>query len=397
MKFKIIKGGKDISSSDKYILAKGEITDTRLMGVLGMHLHWTIPEEGDYRDLHQFFYYDIEELGLEELDIYNGNDVLTINMAQQSRFGGLGAEMKLLSEREARWAVCRMISETRRMGHPLPPEAESLAFITEHPVILSDEERRRLMLKCSVSVKTDFGVVNYYLMRLFGKDREGAQLLIHPQADPADLEDMEPEKHCTFLRNSIKPCEDAEGGMDERSYISESLVIVDSENSHRIVISEVKVRDGKVVAVAKLSDFRISETEASMKLSKDEYVNVYEIKQDVDLFDAEFAFYSIGMMKTRHDNGIMHMEFRKDNSHVERDLFELSEDLRALYFVTDFGQLIVAGNDRLSIDDAERRIKSDKISKMIYPTGRYRFTNPVLFEFAQSGYDDFEDFLKSLE
>ena len=55
MELKVLKGGKSSSLITEYRFAGGEITDTRLMGVVGMHLHWILPCETESRDLHQFY------------------------------------------------------------------------------------------------------------------------------------------------------------------------------------------------------------------------------------------------------------------------------------------------------------------------------------------------------
>ena len=41
------------------------VTDTRLMGVTGMYVHWALPENSHMTHLHQFFYFDAEECGFD--------------------------------------------------------------------------------------------------------------------------------------------------------------------------------------------------------------------------------------------------------------------------------------------------------------------------------------------
>jgi len=55
---KVIDGGKSQSLFAQYIYLGGEVTDTRLMGVLGVHLHWECPYPKEQPHLHQYFYYD---------------------------------------------------------------------------------------------------------------------------------------------------------------------------------------------------------------------------------------------------------------------------------------------------------------------------------------------------
>ncbi|MBQ2228409.1 MAG: hypothetical protein II427_04740, partial [Firmicutes bacterium] len=166
MELKVLKGGKSSSLITEYRFAGGEVTDTRLMGVVGMHLHWILPYETEDRDLHQFYYYDIEELGLESMGVYIGDDEIAVEVTARSIFGGLGGTMKDLSEREARWLANTMIAETKRRNQLLPEEARELEFITQVPVLLSEEEKDALQRKMCVEIRSDYGLINYYLMRL---------------------------------------------------------------------------------------------------------------------------------------------------------------------------------------------------------------------------------------
>lgn len=392
MELKVLKGGKSSSLINEYRFAGGEITDTRLMGVVGMHLHWILPYDTEDRDLHQFYYYDIEELGLESMAVYIGEDQIAVDVTAKSIFGGLGGTLRPLTEREARYLANFMIAETRRKNQLLPEEARDLDFITKSPVLLTEEEKHALDEKMCVPIRTDYGTVNYFLMRCFGKDPEGAAMLLAPGADPAAIDAIEPARHCTFLRNSIQ----FTGGGFSRTYLCESLVESDSENSHRIVISEVTVKAGKVVTAEKRSEFRISDYEASMKLSRSEFVTVYEIYGDMDAFDEAFAPFTLGATRTGHDCGDMYMEFKRDNCHVEQADFKLSDDVQALYFVTDYGQLIVGAYSLDDIVRAETMVQAGKVGRFVAATAKFQFADPIIYDFAMSGMDDFNEFLKSL-
>ena len=64
-KLRVLPGGKSEHLFADYRFISGEITDTRLMGVLGMHLHWELPYPAAEPHLHQYNFYDIYDLGLE--------------------------------------------------------------------------------------------------------------------------------------------------------------------------------------------------------------------------------------------------------------------------------------------------------------------------------------------
>lgn len=133
----VIVGGGGSPPTYKFI--EGEVTDTRLMGVLGMHLRWSLPESPG-PDLHQFFYFDIEELGLDSLAIYRGDDEIAVDIAGKVAFGSLGGKMVEISEREARYLVNFFIDDTVKKGEKLPEQIEELDFISSKPSDLSDDE-----------------------------------------------------------------------------------------------------------------------------------------------------------------------------------------------------------------------------------------------------------------
>jgi len=385
---KLIRGGAGTALPYSYI--EGEATDTRLMGVLGMHLHWALPNVDD-SDVHQFFYYDVEELGLDQLAIYNGNDTVAVELTSKACFGGLGGKMVPLEENEARWLAGHFVDETRKKHEVLPDTLYEIDFILNEPVQLSDADKYRLGRKLCTPLRTDYAVVHYFLMRLFGLDPDGAALLAADGLDMDICRDIPIAGGATFLMNTISRQKILAGPVE---YMSESLV--EADDGHWMVFTGVSVMDGKVVDASLKTKFRVTPAEASLKLRRSEYVSVFEISDDEE-FAEEFAAFSIGTTSAPHDNGVMYMEFKPDNMHVEQKVFTLSDDISALFFVSDFGQLIVAAYDYDSILRAEAHIAVSSLRHYIYPTNKYKFLDSVLYEFTQSGFDDFNDFVSSIQ
>lgn len=391
-KLKVLPGGRSENLYADYRFIGGEITDTRLMGVLGMHLHWELPYPAAEPHLHQYYYYDVEELGLETYRTYMGDDPTAVELACKNLFGGLGAKMKALNERESRYLAAEFISETKRKKLHLPEEAVDLEFITRTPVFLSREEQEALTAKICTEIRSDYQLIHYFLMRVFGMDLKGASYLCAPGFLAVGGPQTFLSEHATFLRNTIEEYRDES---DRLSYLCESLV--ETENKHWLVMSELELAEGRIASSVRQSAFEISLYEASMMLSRWEYVTVYEILKDPDDFDMEFTSYTLGSMRTEHANGEMFMEFKKDNDHVDQRVFNLSDDINCLYYVTDFGQLILAAYSLEAIGLMEDRLHGSALSAAVFPTARYQFQEPVLYEFAQSDFEDFEEFLKTLK
>ncbi|MBR5731617.1 MAG: hypothetical protein IKX89_06700, partial [Firmicutes bacterium] len=303
----------------------------------------------------------------------------------------LGAGFWPVTETEARYLVCHFVEETKRKKQPIPDNIFEADFILRDPPQLTPEQVKALNLKMCTFIKTDYGAINYYLMRLFGKDPEGADLLVSANARPEDLEDVSLEGHATFLKNRIEPYKDESGS----SYLCESMV--DGTDSHWIVTSEVRLSGGKITSCRKLSAFKISSAEASMKTTRGEYVTVFEILCEMDDFDKAFDPFTLGSTRTDHETGELFMCFKEDNLHVEQPEFSLSDDIRTMYFVSDFGQLIVSAYTREDIWIAENMILGTDLSDKLEVTGRYNFVYGIIYDFATSGYTDFETFVEDIK
>ncbi|MEA4987754.1 MAG: hypothetical protein VB095_06815 [Anaerovorax sp.] len=387
---KVIQGGGSNAvavSEHKFISAY--VTDTRLMGVVGLHIHWMLESPTFYSDFHQFFYFDAEEFGLETYRSVMGNDAFEISLIEKTLIEGLGGEKKVLTEREARYLVQQFVKATQSLNvTPCEPQNE-YTFILEDPILLKTEELSEIANKLCTKIKSQYQVVHYYLMRTFGRDIEGTSYLLTKNAH---IEDIAEETASTLCRNTIEEFINMDGSL---SYLSESLIEVG--NNYKIVLSEVKLEDKKVCYAKKRSSFSVSPAEVAMLLNRPEFVTLFEILVDPDEFESEFSLISAGAMQTTHDNGRLYLEFNRNNDHVTRRIFRLNEDVHGLYYISDYGQLVIAAYTKEEIRDLENRLHKSGINLMIIPTAKYEFKEPVLYEFIQSDFDDFNEFIDSLQ
>lgn len=69
--FKVIRGGLlDSANTSRKTFVSAYVTNTRLMGVLGMYIHFKLPDNKALFDLHQFFYFDAESMVLKPMTAY---------------------------------------------------------------------------------------------------------------------------------------------------------------------------------------------------------------------------------------------------------------------------------------------------------------------------------------
>lgn len=392
-KLTVIEGGlaASIDKRPKYFLS-AYVTDTRLMGVLAVHACWKIPYGDELSDFHQFFYIDCEEMGLETYKSFLDSDPSEIEMAEQALVGGLGASKIEISERQLMGLLTeyRLFNENHKL--PLPEKYEEYRFLIEPETILTPEESHILMKLICGEIRSDYQTINYFLMRCFGRDYTGAAYLSEGKF-PLDLYDN--YRQATFCKNVID--KDASYVDGATAYMCESLI--EMNNCYETVISRVVVRDLKIVDFEHCSGFAVSSAEAAMMLSKPEFVTVYEVllsEQDMDENIGELTI-TLNTVMSVHDNGRLFMAFKPSNSHVDSRIFRLSNDVRGIYFLTDYGQLIMASYSLIEIQTLERKLAACPLAPFLMATAKYEFKEPVLFEFINSDFEDFEDFLEAIK
>ncbi len=387
-KFTVIKGGAAaaVSSNSRRFLS-AFITDTRLMGVIGLYIHWELSNTDFVSDFHQFFYFDAEEFGFETYKSLLGSDDEALTVMEQTLIGGLGGNKVNVSEREAIYLVQKYVAMNENLSIPLPESKSEYSFILEPPIKLSRKEKEVLTEKLCTPIVSEYQLINYYLMRVFGRDFEAAAYLADKEL-PLDM--LAESEGATLCKNSIEEFIDESG----RSYLCESLIELDGK--YKLTISEIDMKEGKVSGTKKRTSFFITSAEAAMMLNHPEFITVYEILTEMDDFLKRFAGFSVHAMQTVHDNGRLYLEFNKNNDHVNRKVFRLNEDIHGLFYATDFGQLIIAAYSLNEIHEIEKALSKSEVGSCILPTAKYEFKEPILYEFIQSDFEDFTDFLDFL-
>lgn len=409
--FNLIKGGLGETSSDSVKkFAGAAVTDTRLMGVVCMSVHWELPENSQMTDLYQFFYFDAEEDGFETYSaILGGNtpeDYQRVIKTENELVGGLGASQVSVTEKEARYILQSYVEFNRRNNIVLPSNYDEYSFMLNPAVTLSDAEKHLLMCKQSPSLDSPYQVINYFLMRCFAKDFEAAKFLTKGYVRT----NLFPEhKAATLLKNVTEEYSDAvsgsntnyrhtdEDGMFEtfsttKSYMCEALIEYDGK--YYLIISQLSLEHLKIVKYEKVSVFKLSAAEASMMTRRSEYITVTDIIPYAPEFSQESTSLVSRAMVTDHEGGKLFMIFSPHNDHVKKPVFMLNDDVVGIYYVVDDSQLILASYSLEGIKALESDLQGSHMAEYIVPVSKYEFKDPVLFDFINSGFDDFEDFVE---
>lgn len=412
-RFKVINGGlsESAESSCKEFVS-ATITDTRLMGVVGMYVHWKLPDNCHLTHLHQFFYFDAEETGF---DTYRsvlgcGDDSETEEILDIENYllGGLGGRKINITQREARYMLQSYVALNLRSDLPLPGDTKEYEFMLSSSISLSDPESYVLMCKQCPILDSPYQVINYFLMRCFARDFGAAKFLTKGYVRT----DLFPDhKGATLLRNVIEEAPDSVSGTNTdyratgddrnfgtfdtvRSYMCESLI--EYGGKYFLFITQVSLDHLRVVKYEKISTFRVSPAEASMMTARSEFITVVDIIPSAPEFKRGSTKLSSKAMITDYDSGKLFMIFQPHNNHVKSSTYMLNDDVLGVYYLVDDSQLILSSYHLEDIKALEADLASSPMAPFVVPVSKYEFKDPVLYDFINSIFDDFEDFVAAI-
>ena len=405
-KFSVIKGGLDIPKIENgRTFVSGSATDTRLMGVIGLELTWDVLRDSRIEKMHQIFYLDCEEYGIESYTEGYGDMPVDILEERTRLCGALGGDSVPVSEKEARFLIQSHMKINARYDQPLPDGREKFTFLTKPEQTLTGAEYKALFKKLSGSAyKTNY-VINHFLMRCVSGDARGASwLLEHSSISDDDIitpdlrpdmsgcelfSDMAPK---TLCRNSIEPS----GKPDSHEFFCESLI--EYAGRYQLVTSTITLNaaETRVSSVALQSDFRITGAEAAMLMNRSEFITVYEVLDYSEEFLDTFAAFASVFTETAYENGKLYIDFNETNAHVGKPVYMINNDIHAMYYLTDYGQIIIVGYSFEDVQDAEFRMYLSLLSYPLAVSTKYEFKEPVFYEFIKSDFTDFDSFIEFL-
>ncbi len=394
--FHVIRGGlKYPPGVYDMIFESAYVTNTRYMGVVGLCVHYLVarnpnPESSsDYEKLCQLYYFESEEYGLEEYASVKGDDDETVEALKMQLFGGLGGRYVKVTEKEAIYLLGTFVDFNLKRSLPLPDGKEEFMYYLSEPVPMTAKERAVVQSKICCQISNNFEAIHYFLMRVFGKDFSAAANLVKGNVLMNQFETM---PICTLCMNTL----DIHQAGEFSTYIAESLVEADDE--YTIILSEVTVnRDHQITDFSSRSSMRITAREAAMKLRKSEYVTVYSFRGGVDVFENRCPNIVADTISSEAENGNMYMRFRRDNDHVKKRIFRISDDVEGLYYVSlRQGQILATAYSLSSILQLEADLRISGLAPVLTTEAKYEFKEPVILDFISSGIENFNDYLEAV-
>ena len=294
----------------------------------------------------------------------------------------------------------------------MPEGIEEYGFLLNLDGKLSEPDQYILNRKICVRLQNDYEAVNYFLMRCFGKDFEGAKLVMAPgilqEKDtaiaPGNVQNAEDEasiaggkcarmqlelfpdyRQGTFCKNII------DEGREPGEYICESLV--EFGDCYHLTITKVCVKNRLVCGYERINNQTVSAREAAMMLSRSEFINVYMRVGEPGLVpERSLSKLTEGAMIHNYPDGKLFMIFKPNNNHVAKKEYRLNEDVLGLYYVSET-ELVFASNSKADIWELEKDLAKSTIRAELKPTSRYEFKEPVIYEYMNSGFESFSQFV----
>ena len=383
-KLTVIQGGRKEKEEWRRYFISAYTTDTRLMGALGLYVHWQAVQGDETADFHQFFYVENEEAGLETYIGLWSSDAQEVAALEKENIGGLGGEKVDLTMTEFTQLLKYYADFNREHGLPLPDKEEEYLHLILAAPEATEEEKIALLEKQCAPITTDAQLINYYLMRQFGQDYDAARLLY---ITPETFTPLYPEAGIsTLCYNKIRPT----GEM----YSCESLIEHDSR--YEVVATLIGITDGKVDFCEKNDVLKVSPQEAALILARPEYISVYEaLAPDLDA-DPLFVTLDFDSVTDIYEYGKLFLSFHDNNSHVDNMEYRLSGDVRGVYYLSDTGQFLMMAYDLPTIRSLEEELAASDLGRFLYLTDKYTFKEPVLYEFIQSDFLDFNEFVQAI-
>lgn len=372
------------SSKLKFISAKA--TNTRLMGVVGLIAYWRDEAE---REIAQIFHLDYEVYGIDGFYHLIEPEETALNELVLAVTGGLGGSFVTVDFKSFVYLV--------KSAYKVDPNSieahvdfdRYMETFMSWKIELDEAEIMALIQKLAPPIREPYTAINYLMMRLIGKDEEGAKCLwLEPPTEVVAYVDAP----YTLIKNTSVLLENADRLKDTISYRVEALI--DFEHKYQLMIFHIVMQkvSCKIVEVKYLEKLTISSIEASFNLNKSEHLIVTSVKDS--FFERRFAKNNPEMMKQVYTQGQLYIEFNPDNNHVAQNPYYLNGDIFALYFFTHTGQLIIASFHKETLDAIDALLlEENAYEKSLQFICELKTDDPILFSFVNSHFDNIFDFL----
>lgn len=353
-----------------------KITKSRLMGSMGL----TIKYGEENNNIYQYFLLDGEGLGIADYVSLKNPTSKEACKEEERLMGGLGESRVLVSEDIALFLINYFGNKNLEYEKELPGKTEEyMDIITKYKSKLTLEQVYPIISK---KIEDEVEFINYMTMRFIARDRESLRYFSHSE----EISNNHITKiNGVLLKNKVTK-------RSEGVYISEALY--EDEDGYytcKIAFNICKEKDNFIIKSLLVTDKEpIYDFEVFDEISKSEYIDVYKLKNK-EQFLMEFYNDNPFMLKSEMDEGMFFTRFNFNNNHVKNNVYVINNDIKSIYYQVgdDFFVGTYCDRDRKYIN----KLLLTKYKQYLSVDESYFFEENVLYDFVESGSDDFEDFL----
>lgn len=353
-----------------------QVTNSRLMGTMGLLISWKNNEES----FNQYFLLDAEGLGIADyVGLYNPSEEEAYK-EKERLMGGLGADRIEISEKEALFLVNYYGNKNYYYEKPLPGNLdEYIKIIDEYKSDLNIED---LFPKICKTIEDEVEFINYMTMRFIAWDRESLFYF----SGSEEIANMHITNiNGTLLKNRVY-------AKANNKYVSEALYEDNDGYYVSTVAYSIANNDGsyKINSMLVGEKVPVYDFDVFDEISKPEFVSIYTI-ENTELFLERFYGDNPFLQKSEIDDNNFFTRFNFNNNHVKEDIYVINNDIKAIYYQME-DKLFVgtySDKDRSYINKLLKCNYEEylKLDEELY------FEENVLYDFLESGSDDFYGFL----
>ena len=350
-------------------------TNTRLMGTMMLMVEWLEeldidrePDQGnenrnmeeksldfnrDKAIVSHVFILDAEGLGISDLYILRDMNQDSRDLYYRKKYGGLGGVNIDLTEDQVAYLVKKYSRKNEWYKKPLPDGFEEVYQDFYEACDTKSVDASGLFDSLCKEMESEYEFVNYMVMRFVARDWDG---LLHYSGSELVAASHISQINGALLYNHI------ERKSTDRYLCRAIYEDIDGYYDANIVvnIAHEDVDEDKLVYYDKPNKYSLR---SFMVMSKEE---IYE-------------------------NGILFTQYYQDNSHLDNQVYLINNDLMFNIFLTE--NILYLATFDLDTRSFVDYVFKDSLSGYFSLVDSLEFEQNVLFDFVESGNDDFYDFL----
>lgn len=353
-----------------------KVTNSRLMGSLGLIIKWEVKNSKFY----QYFLLDAEGLGVVDYVSLTNPTRKEDYIEEERLMGGLGSDRINLTKEEALLLLKSFVDKNLKYEKELPENSEEfLSLIKNFNTDISYETLFNKILK---NIENEVEFINYMVMRFIARDRE----CLYHFSKNEDLSNMHITNiNGTLLKNTVTKKSD-------KRFISEAIY-EDNDGYYtcKIAMSIEKYKNSfKLNSIIFGNIESIFDFEVFDEISKEEFICIYNLK-DKEKFLKKFYTENPFLQKTEADENLFFTLFNSNNNHVKDNFYVINNDINSLFYQVN-DEFFVATYTEVNRKNINK-ILVDNYSEFLTEKEQLYFEENVLYDFIESGSNDFYDFL----